>query len=176
MLTRIILLFTMIFAASLSYAKDFKMAIHFSPKLQMHGHRHNDMVTLHHDGRRIICRCRPSNVQERNWLADTPKDTCSAMYLEVAYVDGVGTVLMLAREECPDGEEMCIRGIAYLIRANGEWEQGVFSKRTLGWGESESRIWGGYSFTRPKWDKPISIDTLNCYEVRDEKKNESKSN
>lgn len=150
-------------------AEDFKMVIHFSSKLQMHGHRHNNMMTLHHDGRRIICRCRPSNAQERNWLADTPKDTCGAMYLEVTYVDGIGKVLMLAREECPDGNEMCIRGIAYLIRDNGEWVQGIFSKRTLGWGDADSKIWGGYSFTRPRWDKPKSIETLHCWEIRDRK-------
>ena len=165
----LILLAAMAFVVSHIYAEDFKMVVHFSPRLQMHGHRHNNMVTLHYDGRRIICRCRPSNAQERNWLADTPKDTCGAMYLEVTYVDGIGKVLMLPREECPDGNEMCIRGIAYLIRDNGEWVQGIFSKRTLGWGDSDSKIWGGYSFTRPRWDKPKSIETLHCWEIRDRK-------
>lgn len=152
-------------------AEDFKMAINFSPKLQMHGHRHNDRMTLHYNGRRIVCRARPSNIQERNWLADTPKDTCGAMYLEVTEVDGIGKVLMLEREECPNGKEMCIRGDAYLIRSNGEWEKGVFSKRTLGWGDSDGKIWGGYSFIRPRWDKIKSIDTLHCWEVRDKKEN-----
>lgn len=156
-------------AAAVSLAaKDLRMFIHFSPKLQMHGRRHDDMVTLHCDGRRIICRCKPSDVRERNWLAATPRDTCSAMYLEVTYVDGIGKVLMLTREECHDGEESCARGIAYLIRGNGEWEKGVFARMTLGWGDSDSRIWGGYSFATPRWDRPRSLDSLRSLDQEDE--------
>ena len=48
-----------------------------------------------------------------------------------------------------DGEE-CIRGIAYLIDKDGKWEQGVFSKRTLGWSGKSNDIWGGYEFVQKR--------------------------
>lgn len=131
-------------------AKDFKMAIQFSPKLQMDGHRHNNMATFHHDGRRIICHCRPLAIQERKWIADNATHSYPAMHSESAYIDGVGKILMLAREEVHASDETCVRGIVYLIRDNGKWEQGVFSQRTLGWGDSDSKIWGGYAFVHAK--------------------------
>ena len=131
-------------------AKDFKMAIQFSLKLQMDGHRHNNMATFHHDGRRIICHYRPLTIQERKWIADNVINSYPAMYSESAYIDGIGKILMLAREEIYANDETCVRGIVYLIRDNGKWEQGVFSQRTLGWGDSDSKIWGGYAFVHAK--------------------------
>ena len=136
--------------ASLACAKEFKIEVQFSPMFWLSGKRHNDTMTFRHDGRRIICHCRPLTIQERKWIADNATHSYPAMYSESAYIDGVGKILMLAHEEIHANNETCVRGIVYLIHDNGKWEQGVFSQRTLGWGDSDSKIWGGYAFAHSK--------------------------
>lgn len=138
------LLIVIMAACSAMFAEEFRIDFQFSPTTKLAGRIHGGLMILNDNGRRIVCRIRNSTVQERNWLAEYPKDSSQAMYMRTTVIDGVGKVLMLIREECLHNNEFCSRGVAYLIRTNGKWEQGVFSRRTLGW--SERDVWGGYEF------------------------------
>lgn len=129
-------------------AKEFDIDFQFSPTFRLAGRMHDHLMILNHAGRRIVCRTGRATVHDRNWLAEHPKDSSDALYTESAPMDGVGKVIMLMREECLLGGETCVRGIAYLVKNDGKWEKGVFAKRTLGWGKTESEIWEGYEFAQ----------------------------
>ena len=129
-------------------AKDFDIDFQFTQKLVISGRMHNQTMLLNHEGRRIVCQTGKATIYDRRWLRTETKHSLPALCIESAPIDGIGKVIMLPCREYPKGDESCIRGIVYLIRDNGEWEQGVFSKRTLGWGKTESEIWEGYEFAK----------------------------
>lgn len=146
----ILAIFMMAFMCLASNAKDFIMEFQFSPTKKLSGQMHDRLLIIRDEGRIIVCRARPADVKERNWLAEYPKESSSAFYTESVAIDGIGKAIMLICEHCLLGGEECIRGIAYLIDKDGKWEQGVFSKRTLGWSGKTNDIWGGYEFVQKR--------------------------
>lgn len=148
-MTKKMLLLLLLAGYSAVFADEYRINFMFSAIFKLDGRIHDNLMILNDDGRRIISRIRKATVRERNWLADGPKDSCFDMYMSVAEIDGVGKVLLLVREECQLYEETCVRGIVYLIKPDGKWQKGIFSKRTLGWGNTDGKIWGGYEFTLP---------------------------